>query len=305
MLIKLSQSTLSKIKNELNVTPQGEAPDPYDFKDDLEEILDEDFQYIGQGAYNLVYEKNNLIYKFTKSKNDGLKAKLLHELANKMPEEYQRYIMYIDDNGSLNLKGDTVYYIVTEKLFPLTNREISELFNIKRENKELNKKKYLPNVFKNIISPNNFNEIVDLFIKNIEDNSKKEEVDQLKYNRIGQTMKDNIIKEFDNIDSEFTLDLDNDVIFSNIVSEEFNKLNIKYDYDFRYELRDYFTNKRQDIPLDYSHIYFNNKNKEFVKFLKYLKTNFNIESADLHFNNIMKRKNGDLVLSDVGLFRIN
>jgi hypothetical protein len=304
MLIKLSQSTLSKIKNELNITPSGEAPNPEDFRDSLEEVLDDDFKYLGQGGYNVVYEKNNLIFKFTKNKNDILKAKLLHELANKMPEEYQRYIMYIDDTGSFNLEGDPVYYVATEKLFPLSNREIAELFNIKRENKELNKKKYLPNVFKAIISSNNFNEIIDLFIKNLLDNSKTEEVDQLKYNRTGQTMKDNIIKKFDEIDSEFTIDLDNDVIFANIVSEEFDKLNIKYDPDFKYELRDMFTNKRQDIPLDYSHIYFNNKNKEFVKFLKYLKTNFNIESADLHFNNIMKRKNGDLVLSDVGLFRV-
>jgi hypothetical protein len=305
MLIKLSQSTLSKIKNELNITPSGEAPNPEDFRYNLEEVLDDDFKYLGQGGYNVVYEKNNLIFKFTKNKSDVLKAKLLHELANKMPEEYQRYIMYIDDTGSFNLEGDIIYYVATEKLFPLTNREITELFNIKRENKELNKKKYLPNVFKAVINTDNFNEIINLFIKNLLDNSKTEEIDQLKYNRAGQTMKDNIIKEFDEIDSEFTIDLDNDVIFANIVSEEFDKLNIKYDADFKYELRDMFTNKRQDIPLDYSHIYFNNKNKEFVRFLKYLKTNFNIESADLHFGNIMKRKNGDLVLSDVGLFRIN
>lgn len=304
MLIKLSQSTLSKIRNELNITPKGKSPDPEDFRYDLEEVLDDDFKYIGQGSYNIVYEKNNLIFKFTRNKNDVLKAKLLHELANKMPEEYQTYIMYVDDTGSFNLKGDPIYYVATEKLSPLSNREITELFNISRDNKELSKKKYLPNVFKAIINTDNFNKIVDLLIKNLLDNSKAEEVDQLKYNRTGQTIKDSLIVRFDSIDSN-TDDLDNDIIFSNIVSEEFDKLNIKYEPDFKYELRDLFTDKRQDIPLDYSHIYFNNKNKEFVKFLKYLKTSFNIESADLHFGNIMKRKNGDLVLSDVGLFRMN
>jgi len=311
MLIKLSQDTLSRIKNEL-LEPNITYEEPDSFKNELENLIGDEFKFIDSGAFSLTYEKDGLIFKFTETKKDVLKTKLFHEIANKLPEKYQKYVMYVDDIGSFKLNEKTIYYVVTEKLYPLGGLTVNRIFGIEIYDKN----KYFANALKSFITQNNFNKIIDLFSQYIKDKSKTDEVDQLKYNRAGRDVMNSIIRDFDDVDSSKSK-VNPVHYFAHIITSKLKILNINFDdYAFQKELIEFFYKTKIGFPSNYNYLEYMTKkhgieniNKletiEFIEFLKYLKEKFNVIFDDLFNKNIMMRKNGDLVICDVGTFEFN
>jgi len=316
-MLKISNKIIEKVKQELDDQAKVKPTQPEFLKNDplFKKIIKEKFDldisnFLGMGQYNVAYEKNNLIFKFTKNKNDILKTIAISSLRYELPEEFHKHILYVEDFGSFKLKGVEIYYIIAEKLFELSMVEKSLL---------LKNEAYADLGFftTTILTEENFNKIIEIINANVSvnlteiiDGVRKAELmsiitKKLDENNFGKT-------DFGRLSKEEYIQkmVDNSRTFSGIIVTSF----IKYVKDkFKERL---LINNIQKVVDDIGKIYLidkrfpkNYKQKQIIKgfgkelfeFLNILKEK-GIYFSDTHTSNIMKRKNGDLVLSDVGLF---
>lgn len=272
--------------------------------------------YIAKGQYNIVYSKNNLIYKFTKNRDDVLKPLAIFALRNEVPEKFYKHILHIEDFG--HIEEISSYYLIVEKLYPISRIERSLLL----ANETFDETAFISTL---LITEENYNN----FINSIKENALKK--DQAQYldvlitdNKLKPNLMHAIKNAVDNLKFEKVdfgnLDLTKrkEKILanaSNFASTVLMTILKYFKGTFRESLSMNFNKVMSDVRKPYLANNRMPKNaigdtksfredrfgKELLDFLNYLKNN-NIYFFDVHTNNIMKRSNGDLVLSDVGLF---
>jgi len=98
--------------------------------DGLEKLLDRfgiDMQknFAGKGQFSVVFNKNGIVYKFTKNKKDIEKMLFFHSIKEKVPEKYRKHIVEVFDFGYD--EDSKYYYLSCEKLYPLSKAKKSLL----------------------------------------------------------------------------------------------------------------------------------------------------------------------------------
>lgn len=327
MLIRIAQSAYDEIKKEIlksqnlpkkTLLEEGSLSEDFEAKSKLENKFGlKETDYIGQGLFNIVYIKNNLVYKFTRNREDVLKAILLKQLGTNIPEKYIKHIMHIEDFGYD--EETKTYYLITEKLDPISKTEKSLLLG------------NVPSLEHNfvattLLTPSNLDIIIDIIKQNSNESQENlEKIDSLKHS-YKQELLSLLVSKIELLDfsgqtkpknkeEELALIKENAKLFSGtIINSIYRFLKFKLNINIKINLLKaiqqtmalYLSNERFPVMSKQDNKYNYRKERfgfELLEFLKYLKTQ-GIEFNDTHTGNIMKRKNGDLVLSDVGLFRI-
>lgn len=254
--------------------------------------------YISKGAFSQVYEAlyngKRVAVKVTDSKDDVVALKRLYDLKSSLPEEYRKFITNIYSS----FKEGDFYYVVVEYLYPVNehikrnffrNEDYEAVRHSVIENKELIRKIIRMAVERNRVPPEIASDLVDF----IESASKEylEQTSKFGYSEYGvrNILINSIWKQFGDVDVD---------IFKveNIVSD------IAY-YIQDLSKSDLFPREHDDHrSIQLTRMRGNRQVDELLDFLEFLKSNYNIFWADLHGQNIMQRRNGDLVISDPGLF---
>lgn len=327
MLIRIAQSAYDEIKKEIlksQTLPKKKLTEADSLSEDFEARtkLENKFglketDYVGQGLFNIVYIKNNLVYKFTRNREDVLKAVLLKQLGTNIPEKYIKHIMHIEDFGYD--EEAKAYYLITEKLDRISQTEKSLLLgNVPSSEQNL--------AATTLLTPSNLDIIIDIIKQNSNETQENLEIiDSLKYS-YKQELLSLLVSKIELLDfsslnkpknkeEELALIKENAKLFSGtIINSIYRFLKFKLNINIKINLLKaiqqtvalYLSNDRFPVMSKQDNKYNYKKDRfgfELLEFLKYLKTQ-GIEFNDTHTGNIMKRKNGDLVLSDVGLFRI-
>lgn len=333
MFYKLSQEAFEKIRELIGKDSFDNLKPLYKIKDrkitdeknysvdDLNKIIQkfdlDKTNFIGQGLFSIVFEKNSEIYKFTMNRSDILKTILFKSIQDKLPEKYRKFIMEIYDFGYD--EETKFYYIITEKLYNLQKIEMSLL----KGNQSPIEQSFVASTLITDRLITSCLEHLKNNVKNISD-----EIDKIiNIPSTKNVLMSNIIKQLDKtyfIEVKSTDPEDikiknisvNSKRFASEVAAEialFLKLNFKVNIklDDSMNLAKIIAKKYLDnVSLPRNYTQDNSKfdesryGGELMEFLRYIKQNYNILFRDLHFGNIMKRANGDFVLSDVGFFQV-
>lgn len=335
MFYKLSQESLKKIKEligddiltsytPLNVVERNNLTNKKNYSDKKLLLLLYKFglkpnNFVGKGVFCIVYKKENKIYKFTLNKNDVLKALALQSIKPRIPEKYEKFVMDIFDFGYD--EDSNFYYIVSEVLEPLQASEASILLG--------NESKIeMGFVATTLITERFVDEILNTIKENTTSNIIIEGIDKINMFRSTKSnLMDDIKNTVESIDFQIG-SKDKEKIKEAIVSnarkfgiEIFltiskflkNKLSINEEIELSSSrnIMKFISNKYvnfirfpKNFTTDYSKFDKSRYGFELLEFLEYLKENYQIFFKDLHTGNLMKRPNGDIVLSDVGLFKI-
>lgn len=81
--------------------------------------------FAGKGQFSVVFNKNGIVYKFTKNKKDIEKMLFFHSIREKIPEKYKNHIVEVFDFGYD--QNSKYYYLSCEKLYPLSKAKKSLL----------------------------------------------------------------------------------------------------------------------------------------------------------------------------------
>lgn len=275
-----------------------------------------DGKFIGKGLFSIVYEKDSYVYKFTLNRSDILKTMLFASLYNKVPEKYKKHIIDVID---FDFDESTKFYcIVVEKLYPLNQTEIGLLLG--------NESKTEQNfVASTLITEKVINNILNEFSKI--DNIKLEIEKIIQFSSTKNILMDKIVQDLNKtyfliLNNKNDQDNKNAIVINarrfassivltinsfikNLFGKELeNKSKIielmKYVSKYYLDLVRLPTSYQKDIKKFDTSRY----GGDLLEFLRYMKENYNIFFKDLHTGNLMKRANGDIVLSDVGLFEI-
>ncbi|MCZ2224629.1 MAG: hypothetical protein LC122_13470 [Chitinophagales bacterium] len=310
-LFKFADEQWKKIKKELETSddPKKYKPlQPTDFMTINFISLLKHFglsknNYVGKGKFNIVFEKSGLIYKFTKNKIDIDKALMFQNLKDELPEKYKKFVMEIYE--ATFHEPSKFYVLICEKLYPLSVAEKQLLLK-----EEAVTEKDL--VFSTFLTLNNYKKI-------LEDLASNEDNEHLK----------SAIKSILEISSlnkkcyDFLIDLIKKVTDVKKISQAIVRGIYKFISINLMELgpkletynralaivETYLSSFRRlpkieesDLPLESDTEYFGG---DVLEFVRYLRDQKGIRWADLHTSNLMKRANGEFVLSDVGFFRVD
>lgn len=333
MFYKLSTESYEKIKSLIGKDSPDDYKSLYKIKErkitkeqnyseqDLNTIISKfgltSSNLIGKGLFSIVYEKDSLIYKFTMNRPDILKTLLFKSLKNKLPEQYKKFILQIEDFG---FDEETkFYYIITEKLYNLQKIEMSLLKGNESPIEQqfvastlitdkfvtfcLEQFKTLPSLLETINKILDFPSTKNLLMSEIVNN-----LNNISFINIDSKDKEDIkIKNISVNSKRFASE-----VAATIAKFIRSKFNVKLELDEKYLaiVKKIAINYLDSVSLPSNYLKDNLKfdksryGGDLMEFLRYIKDNHNILFKDLHLGNIMKRVNGDLVLSDVGLFKI-
>ena len=262
--------------------------------------------FVGKGAYSRVFEVlykgKRAAAKVTGSIPDYSSVIKLWELRDSLPEEFKKYIMKVYDH----FKDGDFYVIVTEYLNKLPSNYRSELFGAgyayyaeDRRSGFLDSDDNIMNIASRSVKifESEFGHDVFTLSDMAVSNYMLKNRDKLKSHFIDY----NIGEEFMAYVFEILVKNGIDKRVANRISE-IAVMNIRGILDDVTNGNVFPRHHSQRERVDLVKSKGDRQINDFVAFLEYLKRSHDILWRDLHEDNIMQRSNGDLVISDPGLF---
>lgn len=290
------------------------------------QLSSKDSSILGFGAsavaMKVLYKGKELVAKLSENRNDIESLSYIISLKNKLPSNLKKHIpeVYLIRYSE---KYDEPNLAIMEELYPINNHVKNIIFAEYPKDKwkitleKFKDKNFIRQLVAKFLSFPTSSNISNIFKSKIKDGVNlltefffkyqyPENFRNFDYLNFSRSCKD--ILEFlfieDNLDEdlmqEISIHLD---LIKNEIYEFWKKIILHYE---QWTFNSIFPGS-PNLELNEIRVQFARQFPEaesIIKLLTYLKDSFGVSWEDLHESNIMQRKNGDLVISDFGLFHI-
>jgi type III secretion system FlhB-like substrate exporter len=274
-------------------------------------------------AMKVLFKGKEAIAKLSHQKSDIENLKKISDLKDKLPSNLKKHLPEVYFTRFSNNPATEPHIAIVEELYPTNKHVLSVLFAEFPRNKwqiiveKFQNKSFVRQLVGKFLSFPTSSGISNIFKSRMKDGVNLLTEFFYKYQYPEQYMSFDPVEfsdsckdilEFLFVDLDLDLDQQQEIdIHLSLIKNEIYSFwkRIVLDYD-KYKFNALFPGSSEsdllEIRLSLARQF--PEARSLIKLLTYLKDSFGVYWEDLHEGNIMQRKNGDLVISDVGLFRI-